>query len=98
MMMRGNREVIDRFREAAAYQRKAVRCLIPERLGGHLDVIGNELKLMLTEAAADILKDCVGQAFCSAGTGYKKETDIGESGCKMKKESERKGSRKIDIL
>lgn len=96
MMMRSNREVIDRFREAAAYQRKAVRCLIPERLGGHLDVIGNELKLMLTEA--DILKDCVGQAFCSAGTGYKKETEIGESGCKMKKESERKGSRKIDIL
>ena len=98
MMMRSNREIIDRFREAAAYQRKAVRCLIPERLGGHLEIIGNELKLMLTETAADILKDCVGQAFCGAGAGYKKETEIGESGCKMKTESERKGSRKIDIL
>lgn len=98
MMMRSNREVIDRFRKAAEYQRQAVRCLIPERLGGHLEIIGNELKLMLTEAAADILKDCVGQAFCGAGAGYKKETEIGESGCEMKTESERKGSRKIDIL
>ena len=39
----------DRLKEAAMYQKKAIRALIPERMLKHIDVIGNELKLMVAE-------------------------------------------------
>ncbi|MBQ8952196.1 MAG: hypothetical protein IJ065_13750 [Eubacterium sp.] len=102
MMVRNN-EVIYRLREAARYQRKAVRCLIPDRMSGHLDVIGNELKLILTEAAQDILKDCVGQALRrdkkDVIDGFLKSED-GITGPDSKRETDtkRNGSKKIDIL
>ena len=79
-------EVIKRFKEAAGYQRQAVRCLFPERMGKHMDVIGNELKLMITEAAADLLKDCGRAAFCGGS-----EDDTVET----KKST---GTKKVDIL
>ncbi|MBR5421944.1 MAG: hypothetical protein IK115_12440 [Lachnospiraceae bacterium] len=50
MMKSRDLEMISRLREAAGYQIKAIRALIPERTLKHLDVIGNEIKLMLTEA------------------------------------------------
>lgn len=82
-----NKEMMNRFKEAAMYQRKAIRYLIPERMGNHMDVIGNEFKLMLTEAAAEILKECGRAAFC-------KEDMKSEEGSTPKKTS-RTG--KIDI-
>ena len=101
MMMRGNSEVIYRLREAAKYQRMAVRCLIPERMSGHLDVIGNELKLILAETAQDILKDCIGQAFCREDVCEefsKREDEITGPDSKREADTKRPGSKKIDIL
>ena len=82
-IMSGNIEMMKRVKEAAGYQRKAIRALMPERMGKHMDVIENEIKLMLTEAAFDILKECGRSIF---------END--ENGMK----SEKTGSKKIDIL
>lgn len=53
-----NREMLHRIRTAGAYQRKAIRALFPEEMGGHLDVIENEMKAMLLEVAAEWIKDC----------------------------------------
>ena len=50
-------EFIKRLKEAAGYQRQAVKCLLPESMGKHLDVIGNELKMMIIEAAVDLVKN-----------------------------------------
>ena len=46
--------ISDRLKEAAMYQRKAIRALIPEQMLKHIDVIGNELKLMAAEC---LIKD-----------------------------------------
>ena len=79
MMMR-NKEIMNRFREAAMYQRKAFRCLIPERMGNHMDVIGNEFKLMITEAAADILKECGKAAFCKEDMQSDEDKKVSKKG------------------
>ncbi|MCR4585600.1 MAG: hypothetical protein K5686_07740 [Lachnospiraceae bacterium] len=41
--------MINRLKEAAEYQKKAIRALFPERVLKHIDVIGNEIKLMVAE-------------------------------------------------
>ena len=41
--------MINRLKEAAEYQKKAIRALFPERMLKHIDVIGNEIKLMVAE-------------------------------------------------
>ena len=41
--------MINRLKEAAEYQKKAIRALFPERMLKHMDVIGNEIKLMVAE-------------------------------------------------
>ena len=41
--------MINRLKEAAEYQKKAIRALIPDRMLKHMDVIGNEIKLMVAE-------------------------------------------------
>ncbi len=52
-----NKEMIDRMKIAGEYQRKAIRALFPEEMGEHLDVIEKELKMMVMEAAAELLKE-----------------------------------------
>ena len=41
--------MINRLKEAAEYQKKAIRALFPERMLKHIDVIGNEIKMMVAE-------------------------------------------------
>lgn len=53
-----NEETLHRIKTAAEYQRKAIRALFPEEMGGHLDVMEKELKMMLMELAAELLKEC----------------------------------------
>lgn len=53
-----NREILNRFRTAAEYQKKAIYALLPDNVGGHLDVIEKELKTMAVEIAADVVREC----------------------------------------
>jgi len=53
-----NREMINRMKTAGEYQKKAIRALLPERMGGHLDVIENEIKMMAMEIMADMMREC----------------------------------------
>ena len=52
------KEMLHRMKTAGEYQRKAIRALFPEEMGGHLDVIEREMKEMVMEAAAELLKSC----------------------------------------
>ena len=73
MMIRNNGEMINRFREAAGYQRKAIRVLFPEKMGAHLDVIENEIKMMVVETAMDLVKD-YGMAIVTPTTDSKQDS------------------------
>lgn len=53
-----DREVFHRLKTAADYQKKAIRALLPEKMEKHLDVIENEIKSMVLEAAAELVKGC----------------------------------------
>ncbi len=50
--------MLHRMKIAGEYQRKAIRALFPEEMGEHLDVIEKELKMMVMEAATELLKEC----------------------------------------
>ncbi len=53
-----NKEMKERLRTAAAYQKKAIEALFPERMQEHMKVIGNEMKAIFTELAAGcVLKE-----------------------------------------
>lgn len=96
MMIMNNSEMINRFRGAAGYQRKAVRALFPETMEKHFDVIENEIKLMLTEAAMEMIKECGKNAFdCMVQTG----TDNSEIRVDERKteDNHTKKNKKVDI-
>ena len=48
--------MIQRFRKAASYQKKAIQALFPDMMNEHFDVIENELKLMMIEAVCEMQK------------------------------------------
>lgn len=52
-----NKEMLHRMKMAGEYQKKAIRALFPDEMGGHLDVIEKELKMMVMEAAAELVKE-----------------------------------------
>lgn len=52
-----SREMVRRLKVAGDYQRKAIKALFPEEMGGHLDVIEREVKAMLVELAIEIGKE-----------------------------------------
>lgn len=77
-----NSEMIDRFKLAGEYQRKAIYALFSEEMGEHLDVIEKELKLMAMEVITELLKECNGNnAFkerqSQEQTSKVKKVDIG---------------------
>lgn len=49
--------MLQRIKTAGEYQKKAIRALFPEEIGGHLEVIENEIRAMVMEAAAGLLKE-----------------------------------------
>ena len=53
-----NQEMLNRMKIAGEYQRKAIRALFSEEIGEHLDVIEKEIKMMVMEVAAELLKNC----------------------------------------
>ena len=44
-----NKDMINRLKTAAGYQKKAIMALLPESTAGHLEVIGKEMKQMFAE-------------------------------------------------
>lgn len=50
--------MLQRIKTAGEYQKKAIRALFPEEMSEHLDVIEKELKMMITETAAELRKEC----------------------------------------
>ena len=80
MMIMNNSKMINRFRVAAGYQRKVVRALFPETMEKHFDVIENEIKLMLTEAAMEMIKECGKNAFvCMAQSSMGNFEEVNEN-------------------
>ena len=69
-----DRELLHRLKMAADYQRKAMRALMPEKMGKHLDVIENEIKCMVMEAAAELLKECGGSEKASESQSSEKSS------------------------
>ena len=65
-----NKEMLHRLKIAGEYQRKAIRVLFPEEMGKHLDVIEKEMKMMVVEAAAELLKNCNKDDACRDGESY----------------------------
>lgn len=72
-----NNEMLHRMKIAGEYQRKAIRALFPEEMGEHLDVIEKEIKMMVMEVAAELLKNCnKGDACSNEQASEVKKVDI----------------------
>lgn len=71
-----NKEMLHRMKIAGEYQRKAVRALFPEEMGGHLDAIEKEMKMMVREAAAELLKNCNKSDVCRDGQSHDQTSKV----------------------
>lgn len=71
-----NKEILNRMKTAGEYQRKAIRALFPEKMGEHLDVIEKEMKIMITEAAAELLKNCNKSDDCRDGQSREQTSKV----------------------
>lgn len=65
-----NKEMLYRMKTAAEYQKKAIWALLPEEMGEHLDVIEKEVKMMVMEVAADLMKNCNKGDGCKDGQSH----------------------------
>ncbi len=65
-----NKEMLHRLKIAGEYQRKAIRALFPEETGKRLDVIEKEMKMMVMEAVAELLKNCNMDEACRGEQSY----------------------------
>lgn len=71
-----NKEMLHRMKTAGEYQRKAIRALFPEEMGEHLDVIEKEMKMMVMEAAAELLKNCNKGNVCRDGQSHEQTSKV----------------------
>ena len=71
-----NKEMLHRIKIAGEYQRKAIRALFPEEMGGHLELIEKEVKMMVKEVAAELLKECNGSDACKDGQNYEQTSKV----------------------
>ena len=78
-----NKDMINRLKTAAGYQKKAILALLPESTAGHLEVIGKEIKQMFAELMIKGIADAAKQD---------KATPAAED-----KASRSKGTKKVEI-
>ena len=78
-----NKDMINRLKTAAGYQKKAILALLPESTAGHLEVIGKEIKQMFAELMIKGIADAAKQD---------KATPAAED-----KTSRSKGTKKVEI-
>jgi len=78
-----NKDMINRLKTAAGYQKKAILALLPESTASHLEVIGKEMKQMFAELMIKGIADAAKQD---------KATTAQED-----KASRSKGTKKVEI-
>ena len=100
-----NSEMIERFRKASKYQKKAILALFPESMEGHIEIIGNEMKQMMSEAATKLMADCGKAVLCGGSIEARKSmfaaasgTDSNDEAGEKEDKSSKSKSRKVDIL
>ena len=71
-----NKEILHRMKIAGEYQRKAIRALFPEEMEKHLDVIEKEMKMVVMEVAAELLKNCNKGDDCKAEQSREQTTKV----------------------
>lgn len=78
-----NKDMINRLKTAAGYQKKAILALLPESTASHLEVIGKEMKQMFAElmingiaGAAKQDKDTTAQEDKAPGSKGTKKVEI----------------------
>ena len=71
-----NKEMLHRMKIAGEYQRKAIRALFPEEMDKHLDVIEKEMKMIIMEVAAELLKNCNKDDGCKDGQSHEQTTKV----------------------
>lgn len=69
-----DKEMLYRIKTAGEYQWKALRALFPEEMEGHLDVIEKEIKMMVIEAANELVKACNKRDDCEDTKDHEKVT------------------------
>lgn len=73
---RMNKEMLYRMKKAGEYQKMAIRALFPEKVGGHLDVIEKEIKMMAAELAADVVRECRKNNTCDETQDCEKSSHV----------------------
>ena len=71
-----DKEILHRMKIAGEYQRKAIHALFPEEMGKHLDVIEKEMKMMVMEVAAELLKNCNKGDVCQDGQRHEQTSKV----------------------
>ena len=71
-----NEEMLQRMKIAGEDQKKAIRALFSEETGKHLDVIEKEMKMMVMEVAAELLKKCNKGDTCRDGQGHEQTSKV----------------------
>lgn len=71
-----NKEMLNRLKTAGEYQRKAVHALFPEKVGRHLDMIEREMKMMVVDAAAELLKNYNKEDACGEGQSREQASKV----------------------
>ena len=71
-----NKEMLHRMKTAAECQKKAIWALLPEEMGEHLDVIEKEMKMMVMEVAAELLKNCNQGNACRDGQSHEQALKV----------------------
>lgn len=68
--------MLQRVKIAGEFQKKAIRALFPEEMGGHLDVIEKEWKMMVMEVAAELLRECGKSDACRDGQRREQTSEV----------------------
>ena len=71
-----NKDMLNRLRTAASYQKKAVLALLPESTAGHLEVIGQEMKQMLLEIGSGFVQEIMKPAETAASGKQEAESHV----------------------
>lgn len=71
-----SREFIEKMMEAKKLEKEALMMLFPDKVKGHLDVVGKELKSMVMECLLDSSTGHTSEAKRSQGKDKVKKVDI----------------------
>ncbi len=93
-----NKEMLYRLKKAGEYQSKAIHALFPEKMGRHLDVIEKEMKMMVMEVAAELLKNCSNDDAYRGGHSYEESHEESRKQRYEQNSSHTSKVKKVDII